>query len=108
MQCGRMRTARNSILMTWNSNMQMERLIGDAVEEGEFDPVKTPYVVDEKKFPIAASLEEQFAFLLRYAILAPSSYNTQPWKFELRDDGIAVYADYTRRLPVADPGAGNS
>jgi hypothetical protein len=76
----------------------------DTISIESFDPVKTPYEVDEHKFPRDRSLKEQFTFLLRYAILAPSSYNTQPWKFEVHDDGIAVYADYTRRLPVADPG----
>jgi len=74
------------------------------VMEMEFDPVKAPYRIDEQKFPVEGPLEEQFAFLIRYGILAPSSYNTQPWRFELWNDGIAVYADYTRRLPVADPG----
>ncbi len=55
-------------------------------------------------YPAAGSREEQFRFLLRYAVLAPSTFNTQPWKFALSDEGIAVFADYTRRMPVADPG----
>jgi hypothetical protein len=42
--------------------------------------------------------------LLRSAVLAPSTYNTQPWKFRVTADGVDVYADYTRRMPVADPG----
>ena len=42
--------------------------------------------------------------LLRYAILAPSGHNTQPWLFRIAEDGVEVYADYSRRLPVADPG----
>jgi nitroreductase len=41
-------------------------------------------------------------FLLRYAVLAPSSHNTQPWRVALSDTGIAVYADMSRRLPIAD------
>jgi hypothetical protein len=72
---------------------------------GEFDPLVTPYKVDERDFPRAGSPEDQFRFLIRYAILAPSGYNTQPWKFAINREGIAVYADYTRRLPVADPGS---
>jgi nitroreductase len=76
----------------------------DTMGQESFDPVKTPYEVDEHNFPRTGSLKEQFMFLVRYAVLAPSSYNTQPWKFEIHDDGIAVYADYSRRLPVADPG----
>ena len=41
-------------------------------------------------------------FLLRHAILAPSSHNTQPWIFEVHDARIDVHADLTRWLEVAD------
>ncbi len=41
--------------------------------------------------------------LLRYAILAPSSHNTQPWRFEITDNTILLYADRSRALPVSDP-----
>jgi hypothetical protein len=70
----------------------------------EYDPMTTPYSVDENDFPRGGTAEEQHLFLLRYAILAPSTHNTQPWKFALLPDGIDVYADYTRRMPVVDPG----
>jgi nitroreductase len=69
-----------------------------------FDPVRTPFGVDERHFPVAGPLEDQFRFLLRYVILAPSTYNTQPWRFAVSENGIEVYADYARRMPVADPG----
>ncbi|MBX2990180.1 MAG: hypothetical protein KF749_03320 [Bacteroidetes bacterium] len=68
-----------------------------------YDPLRTPYEVENLAFPQNGPHEERFTHLLRYAILAPSSHNTQPWLFRLFDNGIAVYADYTRRLPVADP-----
>lgn len=68
-----------------------------------FDPLVTPYQVYFERFPRQGWLDEQFRFLLRYAILAPSSHNVQPWKFRVFNNGIAVYADYTRRLPVSDP-----
>jgi hypothetical protein len=41
--------------------------------------------------------------LVEEAILAPSSHNTQPWLFKMRDGAIALHADRTRALPVADP-----
>lgn len=41
--------------------------------------------------------------LLEYAILAPSSHNTQPWRFAVSDGAISLYADRTRALPVNDP-----
>lgn len=62
------------------------------------------HMPDEREFPIAGSTEEQSLFLLQYAVLAPSTRNTQPWKFSVTENGIDVFADYTRRLPVADPG----
>jgi hypothetical protein len=59
---------------------------------------------DERQFPAQGSFGERCLFLLRYAILAPSTRNSQPWKFTLHENGIDVYADYGRRLPTADPG----
>ena len=41
-------------------------------------------------------------FLLGYAILAPSSHNTQPWLFRVDEDGIDVYVDGSRKLHVID------
>jgi nitroreductase len=41
--------------------------------------------------------------LVRDAIRAPSSHNTQPWRFRVADDRIDLYADRTRALPVNDP-----
>ncbi len=74
------------------------------VHDRAYDPMTTPYGVDENEFPWDGPPEEQEAFLLRYAILAPSTHNTQPWKFALVPGGLEVYADYTRRMPVVDPG----
>jgi nitroreductase len=41
--------------------------------------------------------------LLKYAILAPSSHNCQPWLFELGADYVDLFADRSRSLPVTDP-----
>jgi nitroreductase len=59
--------------------------------------------VDKLTFPDDGDRAEQFTHLLRYAVLAPSSHNAQPWQFRLFERGIALIADYTRRLTVADP-----
>lgn len=40
--------------------------------------------------------------LIRYAILAPSSHNMQPWKFHLEADEIHLFVDRTRWLEIAD------
>jgi hypothetical protein len=41
--------------------------------------------------------------LIRAAVMAPSSHNTQPWLFRLAGDVIDLLADRTRALPVNDP-----
>jgi hypothetical protein len=41
--------------------------------------------------------------LVYYATLAPSSHNTQCWKFRLADQAIFILADLSRRCPVVDP-----
>ncbi len=41
--------------------------------------------------------------LVRYATLAPSSHNTQCWKFRIEQDAITILPDLTRRTPVVDP-----
>lgn len=37
------------------------------------------------------------------AALAPSSHNTQPWRFRVSESVIDLLADRTRALPVNDP-----
>ncbi len=61
-----------------------------------------PWKVREEDFPRTGSREEQLAFLLNYAILAPSSHNTQPWKFAVYPDSIDLRVDPERWLRVAD------
>jgi len=41
--------------------------------------------------------------LVRYATLAPSSHNTQCWKFDLQQRAIAILPDLSRRCPAVDP-----
>ncbi|WP_175970317.1 Acg family FMN-binding oxidoreductase [Burkholderia sp. BCC0322] len=55
--------------------------------------------------PLAASTrpEDALRSLLAYAVLAPSSHNSQPWRFIVDGPTIAVCADRVRALPVIDP-----
>lgn len=53
-------------------------------------------------FPQTGTSKEQLRFFLRYAILAPSSHNTQPWKFSIGDDNVQIFGDKTCWLKVAD------
>lgn len=64
---------------------------------------RSAWIVDEADFYELDGKREQLEFMLRYAILAPSSRNTQPWSFRIGGDGVEVFVDYTRRLPIADP-----
>lgn len=41
--------------------------------------------------------------LVRYATLAPSSHNTQCWKFYIDDNAISILPDFSRRCPAVDP-----
>ncbi len=41
--------------------------------------------------------------LVRYASLAASGHNAQPWKFHLQENAIAILPDFDRRTPVVDP-----
>lgn len=41
--------------------------------------------------------------LVQSAARAPSVHNTQPWRFDVGDDGIAIVADRSRQLRFLDP-----
>lgn len=41
--------------------------------------------------------------LVRYATLAPSSHNTQCWKFRVEATSVSVLPDFSRRCPAVDP-----
>ena len=59
--------------------------------------------VSEQDFPHASSIETQLGFLLRYAILAPSTKNSQPWAFSVQRNRIHLLADLRRCQTHADP-----
>lgn len=58
---------------------------------------------DKAAFPAWAGPSERLRYLLRYAILAPSRHNAQPWLFEIEGSELRVYGDQRRALKVADP-----
>jgi len=55
------------------------------------------------EFPAAGEPAAQLAFAARYAVLAPSSHNSQPWRFVIHGDRLDLKADRARALPVVDP-----
>jgi len=64
---------------------------------------RNPWDITEATFPSTGTTAEKLRFIVGYAILAPSARNTQPWRFEVKDDTVNLYADFSRRLTVADP-----
>lgn len=62
-----------------------------------------PWQIAESDHPGAAMTAQLAEFLLRYAILAPSGHNTQPWLFRVGEQAVELFADRSRALPVVDP-----
>ena len=61
-----------------------------------------PWTVREEDLAAAVTTRDRMGVLVRYALLAPSTKNTQPWRFRVGDDAVLLFADRTRRQPVAD------
>ena len=59
--------------------------------------------VRESDFPARGSLDARLTFLLRYAILAPSARNAQPWRLAIAGRRVSLHADLERWQRVADP-----
>lgn len=58
--------------------------------------------IDFKEFDRQANQVEQLQFLVKFAILAPSSHNSQPWKFQIARNRIYLLPDFERALPHSD------
>lgn len=80
---------------------------GMAEHEAGLDSVARARPVDPdpetRDFPAEGRPIEKLAYLLRYAVQAPSSHNSQPWLFRLAGDTLELRADRSRSLPVVDP-----
>ncbi|MEQ9562383.1 MAG: nitroreductase family protein [Woeseiaceae bacterium] len=48
-------------------------------------------------------VQADYRELVRYATLAASSHNTQPWRFEVDSNSIALVPDFSRRCTAVDP-----
>lgn len=68
----------------------------------KYDFTVNSWQVIEQNFPRERDIAQRLSFLLRYAILAPSNHNTQPWRFAINEDEVRVYANFDRWLKVAD------
>lgn len=62
-----------------------------------------PRGTEDEGFPLASSPEDQLRFIANYAALAPSPFNTQPWKFRITNRTLEIHPDMSRWLPLMDP-----
>lgn len=62
----------------------------------------TAWEIDLQEFFECATEEERIHFLLRFAILAPSTHNSQPWQFKVRKNEITLSLASRVDLPVGD------
>lgn len=53
--------------------------------------------------PEPETVAPDYRNLVRYATLAASSHNTQPWIFRFEDNRILILPDFSRRCPAVDP-----
>jgi len=59
--------------------------------------------VDPKEFFTIIKDDDRIKFLLRYAVLSPSTHNSQPWLFKVDNNKCFIYPDPDKKLPEADP-----
>lgn len=65
-------------------------------------PSDDPRLLRESDFAELRSREEKLGFLVRYATLAPSNRNSQPWRFTVGSDQITLHADLSRWQQISD------
>lgn len=58
--------------------------------------------IDEKDFPEKEGTEQKIKFILGYAVLAPSTFNSQPWKCKIIKNKLEVYLDRERITEKSD------
>ena len=66
---------------------------------------KEPYSawgVSETDYPKNGKIEDKLRFIVKYAILAPSSHNTQPWLFTVSKNIVRILPNLDRTLKYSD------
>jgi len=61
-----------------------------------------PWTLHEADYRALRSRDEKLRFMVRYAVLAPSNRNSQPWRFTVGSDQITLHADLSRWQHVSD------
>lgn len=58
--------------------------------------------IDFEEFDRQAGDADRLRFLVRFAVLAPSSHNSQPWRFDVLPDTIRIFPELSRELRQSD------
>lgn len=58
--------------------------------------------IETKDFKKLTSVQDRLSFLVKFAVLAPSSHNSQPWRFFIKENTLFCRADQSRLLPESD------
>ena len=61
-----------------------------------------PWEISFGDFSKQTTTANRLKFLLRFAVLAPSSHNSQPWRFRIEGGSISIFAEASRRLKDSD------
>lgn len=78
-------------------------VLAAAIPAGGFLATRAPTKALEP-WDLAGQYDDPRLRALSYALLAPNPHNRQPWEAELQGtDGVAIYRDKKRNLPVTDP-----
>jgi len=67
------------------------------------DVMNPHFAPDSRGTSADGDAQEVLESLLHYAVRAPSGHNTQPWRFQITEGRLHLYADRSRALPVVDP-----
>jgi nitroreductase len=71
--------------------MPRQHMVPSVGREGD-EPLRSSRIMETEDLP---------RLLIRYAIMAPSSHNLQPWRFRVGEDRIDLFADLERWKPMA-------
>lgn len=73
------------------------------MSHGRTDPVLAAWELPTQRAPESLTARGRLRAAVRWAVLAPSRHNAQPWRFVLRGEALELWADRSRALPAADP-----
>ena len=74
--------------MKANAGGDMSRRAGSSTGQ-----IHDPWQISSDDFPHDGSAEEKLWFAVNYAVLAPSTHNTQPWRFRIHGLEVDLHAD---------------